>query len=140
MDPNKSGSHGDYGVSPPPYSSSYPGGGYQVSTMANSLCSFCAILFRLFKIKASCLTCVLMSGDQVGPGNISVVSPPGPCANGAQAHFAGAAGHQQYADAPPEYSDGFDDGAFDDRAVRRGEPGLKEGSEEGGRPFTRLLC
>lgn len=40
MDPNKSGSHGDYGVSPPPYSSSYPGGGYQVSTTADSLRSF----------------------------------------------------------------------------------------------------
>ncbi|XP_056902402.1 protein lifeguard 1 [Takifugu flavidus] len=85
MDPNKSGSHGDYGVRPPPYSSSYPGGGYQV-----------------------------------GPGNISVVSPPGPCANGAQAHFAGFAGHQQYSDAPPEYSEGSDNGAFDNRAVRRG--------------------
>lgn len=79
-----------------------------------------------------------MSGDQVGPGNISVVSPPGPCANGAQAHFAGAAGHQPYGDAPPEYSEGFEDGAFLDRAVRRGEKGLKDGSGEGGRPFTRL--
>lgn len=78
-------------------------------------------------------------GDQVGPGNISVVSPPGPCANGAQADFAGFAGHQQYADAPPEYSEGSDNGAFDDRAVRRGEPGPKDGSEEGGTPFTRLL-
>lgn len=81
-----------------------------------------------------------VGGDQVGPGNISVVSPPGPCANGAQARFAGAAGHQQYGDAPPEYSEGLDEGAFDDRAVRRGEPGLKDGSGEGGDTFTRLLC
>lgn len=61
--------------------------------------------------------------DQVGPGNISVVSPPAPHPNGGAAHF-GAAGHQQYPDAPPEYSPEEDDdeGAFGDRAVRRGEP------------------
>lgn len=62
MDPNKSSSHGDYGVSPPPYTSSYPGGGYQVSTMANSLGSFGAIFKDVKRKKASRLTCVLMSG------------------------------------------------------------------------------
>lgn len=72
---------------------------------------------------------MLAGGEQVGPGNISVVSPPGPCGNGTQGPFAGAAAHPQYGDAPPEYSEGFDNGAFDDRAVRRGEPGLKGGWE-----------
>lgn len=82
--------------------------------------------------------------EQVGPGNISVVSPPAPSANGAQAHFSGAAGHQCNGNAPPEYSQDFDDGAlggFDDGAVRRGEQGAKKcGSDQDETPFEHLLC
>lgn len=69
--------------------------------------------------------------DQVGPGNISVVSPPDPNYHTAQAPFAGASGgHQQYEDAPPDYYEGFANSAFSDGAVRRGEQGLQHGFDE----------
>lgn len=64
--------------------------------------------------------------DQVGPGNISVVTPPSaPHYHEDQSPFSGApGGHPQYEDAPPDYSEDFPSSAFSDGAVRRGEQEL----------------
>ena len=81
-----------------------------------------------FEVEAFSLTCTLML-DQVGPGSISVVSPPAPHYHATQVPFAGASGGpQQYEDAPPDYSEGFANSAFSDGAMRRGEQGLQHGS------------
>lgn len=57
---------------------------------------------------------VLLLVNQVGNGNVAVVSPPGPYDN-----MAG--GSQQYTEAPPDYAEVFEDGGFSDGAIRRGE-------------------
>lgn len=57
---------------------------------------------------------VLLLVNQVGNGNVAVVSPPGPYDN-----MAG--GSQQCTEAPPEYSEVFGGGGFSDAVIRRGE-------------------
>lgn len=59
--------------------------------------------------------------NQVGKGNVAVVSPPGPYDNMVHPEEMAAAGDQQYGQAPPDYCDGLEDSAFSDGAIRRGE-------------------
>lgn len=58
---------------------------------------------------------------QVGKGNISVVSPPGPYDNMVHPEEQAARGAPPFGEMPPEYAQGFeDDNCFSDAAVRRG--------------------
>lgn len=64
--------------------------------------------------------------NQVGKGNIAVVSPPGIYENivhpdGQTAPGGNLSGGQ----APPEYTHGLEDNSFSDAAIRRGEGGKK---------------
>lgn len=99
------------------------------------ICAVVLILriIKRLEVAAFILTCTLVL-DQVGPGNISVVSPPVPHYQAAQAPFAGAPeAHQQYEDAPPDYSEGSTASAFSEGAVRRGEQGLQPGFDQSGK-------
>lgn len=65
---------------------------------------------------------LLVRLNQVGSGSVAVVSPPGPYDNMVQPDRAAAGGgQQQYGQAPPDYSNGFEDSSFSDGAIRRGE-------------------
>lgn len=137
MDQNKSSSQQGYGATPPPYNSCYTGVSYQVRSMLECLCSFITsktkshstIFFHsknthdfhswLFLKWFNALCCCWL--NQVGSGNIAVVSPPGPYGNMTQSNGAAAVGGQQYGEAPPGYCQGFEDSAFNDGAIRRGE-------------------
>lgn len=80
--------------------------------------------------------------NQVGKGNVAVVSPPGTYDNMIHPDSVAAAGdHQQYGQAPPEYSDGLEDSGFSDAAIRRGEGLKKEGRGRGrNRKREKLIC
>lgn len=70
--------------------------------------------------------------NQVGKGNVAVVSPPGIYDNMAHpGDMAAAGGDQQYGQPPPDYSHGIEESGFSDGAIRRGE-GL-EGARSGQR-------
>lgn len=57
--------------------------------------------------------------NQVGKGNVAVVSPPGTYDNMVQPDGAGGILHD--GEAPPDYSYGLEDSSFSDAAVRRGK-------------------
>lgn len=72
---------------------------------------FCSkVEFRILEVMLE----LAVSVNQVGNGNVAVVSPPGPYDN-----MAG--GDQQCGQAPPDYAEGSEDGVFSDAAIRRGE-------------------
>lgn len=59
--------------------------------------------------------------NQVGKGNVAVVSPPGTYDNMVHPDGVAAAGDdQQHGQAPPDYSHGLEDSSFSDAAIRRG--------------------
>lgn len=75
--------------------------------------------------------------NQVGKGNVAVVCPPGPYDNNVHPEDPAApGGNQQYGQDPPDYSEGLEDNAFSDGAIRRGE-GRVEGGREGWRHGER---
>uniref|UniRef100_UPI0037E8E497 protein lifeguard 1 n=1 Tax=Semicossyphus pulcher TaxID=241346 RepID=UPI0037E8E497 len=57
---------------------------------------------------------------QVGKGNIAVVSPPATYDNMVHPEaMAAPGGEEQYGQAPPDYSQGFEDSGFNDATIRR---------------------
>ncbi|XP_076592746.1 protein lifeguard 1 [Chaetodon auriga] len=103
MDQAKGSSNGGYGPRPPPYSpqyngpSSYTGMSYEVAVL------------------------LLVWMNQVGKDSVSVISPPASYENMVYPEdMAAAGGNQQYGQAPPNYSEGMEDSAFSDAAIRRG--------------------
>lgn len=62
-----------------------------------------------------------VSLSQVGPGDIAVVSPPGPYENNFQQNMTSANGAPEYGQAPPDYSSDVNPSVFSDGVVRRGE-------------------
>lgn len=67
---------------------------------------------------------------QVGSGNISVVSPPGPYEDSFYQNVPPPAQGDSlpYAEAPPDYQSEEAVGVFSDAAVRRGESRAERGS------------
>ncbi|XP_041799294.1 protein lifeguard 1 [Chelmon rostratus] len=103
MDQARGSSNGGYGPRPPPYSphydgpSSYTGMSYEVTVL------------------------LLVWTSQVGKENVAVVSPPVTYDNMVHpVNVAAAGGEQQYGQAPPDYSQGLEESAFSDAAIRRG--------------------
>lgn len=74
---------------------------------------------------------MLVGLNQVGKGNVAVVSPPGAYDDMVRPEHVAAAGGE-FGEAPPDYCHGLEDSGFSDAAVRRGE-GWKKGGMGRGR-------
>lgn len=86
----------------------------------------------LLKSRIELAVLLLVWTSQVGKENVAVVSPPVTYDNMVHpVNVAAAGGEQQYGQAPPDYSQGLEESAFSDAAIRRGE-GWKERGVGGG--------